>query len=163
MKASPFKLVLGLTIVGIIWISFIFAETEKTEGMILLKQSDSFGLKSEFAGTGIGFYIIHMPEFSGEEVFIQILDARGNVIREERIQTRMSVGYFDYNGNGIYAIKVTNVSDNQISLQVEFGSTNSQRMVMPGILILAGVVTMLVMLYLKLKNYKMAHPDENIS
>ena len=56
MKASLLKLGLGLTIVGIIWISFIFVETEKTNDTILLKQSDSFELKLEFTGVDIGFY-----------------------------------------------------------------------------------------------------------
>ncbi len=96
MKISLFKVGLALTIIGIIWISFVFVETEKTHDIILLKQSNSFELKSEFTGTDIGFYRIYMPEFAGEEVFVQILDAKDNVIQEELIQTKMSVGYFDF-------------------------------------------------------------------
>jgi len=97
-------------IVGIIWISFIFVETEKTHDTILLKQSDSFELNSKFTGIDIGFYKVYMPEFAGEEVFVQILDTKDNVIREERIQTKMSVGYFDFNEDGIHTVKVTNIS-----------------------------------------------------
>ena len=162
MKVSLFKLGLGLTIIGIIWISFVFAETEKTQGTILLKQSNSFELKSEFTGVDIGFYRIYMPEFSGEEVFIQILDTKDNVIREELIRTKMSVGYFDFYEDGTHTIKVTNISKNQINLQVEFGNTKSQEMTPAGILILAGAVTMIVRSYLKIKNYKIEQPDENI-
>ena len=157
-----FKLGLVLTIIGIIWISFVFAETEKTQGTILLKQSNSFELKSEFTGVDIGFYRIYMPEFSGEEVFVQILDTKDNVIREELIQTKMSVGYFDFYEDGTHTIKVTNISKNQINLQVEFGNTKSQEMTPAGILILAGAVTMIVRSYLKIKNYKIEQPDENI-
>lgn len=157
-----FKLGLVLTIIGIIWISFVFAETEKTQGTILLKQSNSFELKSEFTGVDIGFYRIYMPEFSGEEVFIQILDTKDNVIREELIRTKMSVGYFDFYEDGTHTIKVTNISKNQINLQVEFGNTKSQEMTPAGILILAGAVTMIVRSYLKIKNYKIEQPDENI-
>ncbi len=163
MKVSLFKVGLGLTIIGIVWISFIFVETEKTYDEILLKQSNSFELKSEFTGIDIGFYKIYMPEFTGEEVFVQILDVKDNVIQEERIQTKMSVGYFDFNGNGTYTVKVTNISKNQINLQVEFGNTNSQEMIPAGIFILVGAITMIIMSYLKIKNYKMAQPDENIS
>ncbi len=163
MKASLLKLGLGLTIVGIIWISFIFVETEKTNDTILLKQSNSFELKLEFTGVDIGFYRVYMPEFSGEEVFVQILDPKDNVIREERIQTKMSVGYFDFNEDGTYTVKITNISKNQINLQVEFGNTNSQQMIPAGVLILVGAVTMIVMAYLKIKNYKIEQPDENIS
>ena len=151
-----------LIIIGIIWISFVFAETEKTQGTILLKQSNSFELKSEFTGVDIGFYRIYMPEFSGEEVFVQILDTKDNVIREELIRTKMSVGYFDFYEDGTHTIKVTNISKNQINLQVEFGNTKSQEMTPAGILILAGAVTMIVRSYLKIKNYKIEQPDENI-
>ncbi len=163
MKISLFKVGLGLTIVGIIWISFIFVETEKTYDTILLKQSNSFELKLEFTGVDIGFYRVYMPEFSGEEVFVQILDAKDNVIREERIQTKMSVGYFDFNEDGTYTVKVTNISKNQINLQVEFGNTNSLQMIPAGVLILVGSVSMIVMSYLKIKNYNIEQPDENIS
>ena len=150
-------------IIGIIWISFIFVETEKTYDIILLKQSDSFELTSEFTGVDIGFYRVYMPEFTGEEVFVQILDTKDNVIQEERIQTKMSVGYFDFNEYGTHTVKVTNLSKNQINLQVEFGNTNSQQMIPAGILILVGAVTIIVMSYLKIKNYNIEQPDENIS
>ncbi len=157
-----FKLGLVLTIIGIIWISFVFAETEKTQGTILLKQSNSFELKSEFTGVDIGFYRVYMPEFAGEEVFVQILDTKDNVIREELIKKKMSVGYFDFHEDGTHTIKVTNISKNQINLQVEFGNTESQEMTPAGILILAGAVTMIVISYLKIKNYKIEQPDANI-
>jgi len=163
VKVSLFKLGLGLTIIGIIWISFIFVETEKTNDIILLKQSDSFELMSEFTGADIGFYKVYMPEFAGEKVFVQILDTKDNVIQEERIQTKMSVGYFDFNEDSTYTIKVTNISKNQINLQVEFGNTNSQQMIPAGVLILIGAITIIVMSYLKIKNYKIEQPDENIS
>ena len=69
-----------------------------------------------------------MPEFSGEEIFVQILDIRENVIEEQIVQTKMSVGYFDFNENGEYTIKITNISENPINIQIEFGNTNSQKM-----------------------------------
>ena len=150
-------------IIGIIWISFIFVETEKTYDVILLKQSDSFELMSEFTGLDIGFYKVYMPEFTGEEVFVQILDVKDNVIQEERIQTKMSVGYFNFNEDGTYTIKVTNISKNQINLQVEFGNTNSQQMIPAGVLVLVGAVIIIIMSYLKIKNYNIEQPDENIS
>jgi len=163
VKISLFILGLGLTIIGIVWISFIFVETEKTHDTILLKQSNSFELNSEFTGADIGFYRIYMPEFSGEEVFVQILDTKDNVIQEEEIHTKMSVGYFDFNEDGTHTVKITNISKNQINLQVEFGNTNSLQMIPAGILILVGSLIMIAMSYLKIKNYKIEQPDENIS
>jgi len=163
LKASLLKLGLGLTIIGIVWISFIFVETEKTYDTILLKQSNSFELKSEFTGIDIGFYKVYMPEFTGEEVFVQIIDAKDNVIQEKRIQTKMSVGYFDFSEDGTHTIKVTNISKNQINLQVEFGNTNSQQMIPSGIMVVVGALMIMLASYLKLNNYKIEHPDENIS
>ena len=163
MKISLLKVGLGLTIIGIIWISFIFVETEKIHDTILLKQSNSFELKLQFTGADIGFYRVYMPEFSGEEVFLQILDTKDNVIQEQNIHTKMSVGYFDFNENGTHTIKVTNISKNQINLQIEFGNTNSLQMIPAGVLILVGSLTMIIMGYLKIKNYKIEQPDENIS
>lgn len=163
MKISLFKLGLGLAVVGIIWISFIFVETEKTHDAVLLKPSNSFELNSEFTDNGIGFYKVYMPKFTNNEIFIQILDTKDNVIQEEKIQTKMSVGYFDFNENGMHTIKITNISKNPIDLKIEFGNTNSHKMIPAGILILVGTVTIIIMSYLKIKNYNIEQPDENIS
>ncbi len=67
MKISPFKIGLILVIVGIIWTGLIFDETEKKYDSILLEQSNSFEVKSEFFGSDIGYYKLYMPEFGGEE------------------------------------------------------------------------------------------------
>ena len=163
MRVTLFKIGLGLVIIGAIWISVIFDETEKIHGSSLLKQSTSFKLESEFTGTDIGFYKVYMPEFAGEEIFAQILDNNNNVIQEQRIQTKMSVGYFDFDADGIYTVKITNIAKNSINLQVEFGNTNSQKMTPAGVLILVGAIVIMGMSYIKIKNHKIAHPDENIS
>ena len=163
MKLSLFRIGLVLAAVGIVWISLVFAGTEKAFEHTLLKQSTSFEIRSELAGSGIGYYKVYMPHFSGERVFVQVTDTRDNVIAEESIQTRMSVGYFDFDGDGTYAVKVTNIARTPADLQVEFGDTGSRQMTPAGILILAGAVTMMIMSYLRIKNHSMAHPDENIS
>jgi hypothetical protein len=163
MRTSPFKIGLVLVIVGIIWISVLSVETEKAHDSILLKKSSFFELKSELLGVDIGYYKVFIPEFVGEEVFVQILDPKNNVIQEEKIQTKMSVGYFDFSKNGTYTIKITNISKNQIDVQIEFGNTNSQEMIPAGILIVVGSVIIMIMSYLKIKNYKIEQPDENIS
>ena len=163
MKISPFKLGLILVIVGIVWTAFIFDETEKKHDSAVLKQSNSFEVKSELFGIDIGYYKLHMPEFSGEEVFVQVLDTKENVIAEQRVQTKLSVGYFDFNENGEYTLKITNIAENQIDIQVEFGNTNSQKMVPSGIMVLAGALAMMIMSYIKIKNYNIEQPEENIS
>lgn len=163
MKISPFKLGLALVIVGMVWTAFIFDETEKKYDSIVLKESSSFQTKQEFSGTGIGYFKLYMPEFSGEEVFVQILDTKENVIQEEMIQTRMSVGYFDFDEDGEHTIKITNIAKNPLNLQVEFGNTNSQKMYPSGIMIFAGAIILLIISYMKIKNYNIEQPEENIS
>ncbi len=163
MKIYPFKLGLALVIIGIVWTSFIFDETEKKYDSILLKQSNSFEVKSEFSGIDIGYYKLYMPQFAGEEIFVQILDTKKNVIAEQIVQTKLSVGYFDFDENGERILKITNIAKNQIDVQIEFGNTNSQKMLPSGIIVLVGAVIMMIMAYIKIKNYNIEQPEENIS
>ena len=163
MRVSPFKIGLTLVIIGMVWTAVIFDETEKKYDSSILKQSSSFETNLEFSGVGIGYYKLYMPEFSGEKVFVQILDPKENVIQEQIVQTKMSVGYFDFNENGEYTIKITNIANNSIDTQIEFGNTNSQKMLPSGILILVGAIVMMIMSYMKIKNYSIEQPEENIS
>ncbi|MGY5148878.1 MAG: hypothetical protein ACW9W3_02340 [Candidatus Nitrosopumilus sp. bin_68KS] len=146
-----------------VWVAEVFYETEKMYDSILLKESDSFESKSEFLGHGIGYYKMYMPEFSGEAIFVQILDTKNNIIQEEKIQTKLSVGYFDFNEDGKYILKITNISNNSINLETEFGDTNSQKMLLPGMVILFGSLIMMITCYFKIKNYRIEQPEENIS
>ena len=150
-------------IVGIVWTALIFDETEKKYESIVLKQSSSFETKSEFSGIDIGYFKLYMPEFAGEEIFVQILDPKENVIQEQMIQTKMSVGYFDFNENGEYMLKIVNVAKNEIQIEIEFGNTNSQQMYPSGILIFVGAIVMFAIAYFKIKNYNIEQPEENIS
>lgn len=163
MNIFPFKLGLALVIIGIVWTSFIFDETEKKYDSILLKQSNSFEVKSEFSGIDIGYYKLYMPQFAGEGIFVQILDTKKNVIAEQIVQTKLSVGYFDFDENGEHILKITNIAKNQIDVQIEFGNTNSQKMLPSGIIVLVGAVIMMIMAYIKIKNYNIEQPEENIS
>ena len=163
MKISAFKIGLVLVIIGMIWVSVIFNETEKNHEDTLLKKSSSIESKLEFTGADIGYYKIYMPEFNDESVFVQILDKNLNVIQEQKVNTKFSVAYFDFSKNGVYTIKVSNISENSINVQIEFGDTHSQKMVAPGIMILVGSLIMMLISYLKIKNYNIEQPDENIS
>ena len=163
MKVSLFKIGIVLVILGAIWISVIFSNAEKVNDAFFLKQSSSFESKIMLEKLDIGFYKIYIPDFSGEQIFVQVLDIQDNVIKEQIIQTKMSVGYFDFYEKGIYTLKIANVSKNPINLEIEFGNTDSQEMIPGGILLFLGAMTIIVMSYLKIKNHNMAQPDENIS
>ena len=163
MKVSAFKIGLVLVVIGMIWVSVVFNETEKNHNSTLLKETNSIESKVDFSGVGIGYYKIFMPEFNNENVFVQILDKNLNVIQEQKVNTKFSVGYFDFDEDWLYTIKVSNISKKSIDLQIEFGDTHSQKMLAPGIMILVGSLIMMLISYLKIKNYNIEQPDENIS
>ncbi len=163
MKVSMFRIGLALVIIGIIWISLVFADAGKTHMTTLLKQSESAEVGMEFSGTGIGFYRIHMPEFAGDKVFAQVRDPANNVMQEQMVQTRMLVDYFEYDADGGHSVILTNISGDPIVLEADLGETNSQEMMPAGIMILAGSAAMMVMAYLRITSYSTEQPDENIS
>ena len=158
-----FKVGIGLTILGIVWLSVVFDEGDRVSDSFSLKSSDSTKIEMNFEGKDIGYYKIFMPKFSGEGVFVQILDQNQNVVSDEIVETKMSVGYFDFEVGGTYVAKITNLSNNQINLEVEFGDTNGREMIMPGIVTLAGGLMIVISLYIKLRDYRIEQPDENIS
>jgi hypothetical protein len=157
-----FKVGIGLTILGMVWLSVVFDEGDRISESFFIKSSDSAKIEMNFEGKDIGYYKIYLPEFSGEGVFVQILDQNQNVISDEIVETKMSVGYFDFEG-GMYVAKMTNLSNDQINLEVEFGDTNGREMIMPGIVTLAGGLMIVISLYIKLRDYRIEQPDENIS
>ncbi len=163
MKYRSLKIGLILVIVGTIWTSAIFSETEKIQNDMVLKKLDSFETKTEFTGSDIGYYKLYVNEFSGNEIFVQVLDTKNNIIQEQKVQTKMSVGYFDFSENGTHTLKISNISEDSINLQMEFGSTNSEKMVPSGIMILVGAVLIMTISYFKIKNYKIEQPEANIT
>ncbi|MCH7758037.1 MAG: hypothetical protein IIA19_06155 [Thaumarchaeota archaeon] len=162
MRPTLFKVGIALTILGMVWLAVIFDEADKISDIFSLKSSDSTEIEMNFEGKDIGYYKIYLPEFSGEEVFVQILDQNQNIISDEIVETKMSVGYFNFEG-GTYVAKITNLSNDQINLEVEFGDTNSLEMIIPGIVTLAGGLMIIIASYIKLRDYRIEQPDENIS
>lgn len=162
MKISLFKIGLVLSVIGMIWISFVFLQGDRISEKIVLKSSNSHDIGLNFNGKGIGYYKVIMPEFVGDQIFVQILDKNQNIISEESVQTKMSVGYFDFEKSGTYTVKITNPSEKQIDLQVEIGDASSETMIPPGVMILVGAVMIIVSSYMKLKNYSIEQPDKNI-
>ncbi len=162
MRPSFFKIGIGLTVVGIIWLSVVFDQGDRISENFSIKSSDSAEIELYFEGKDIGYYKIFMPEFAGEGVFVQILDNNHNVISDGIVETKMAVGYFDFEG-GVYVAKITNLSDDQMNLEVEFGDTNGREMIIPGIVTLGGGLILVIALYFKLRDYRIEQPDENIS
>ena len=163
MRLSKFKIGIALTVVGMIWLSLVFYQGEKTMENFSLQSSESAEMQMYFEGKDIAFYKIFIPEFSGDGVFVQVMDQNHNIISDGVVATKMSVGYFDFETSGEHTIKITNLSKQQMNLEVEFGDTNGREMVIPGIITLAGGLMIVVALYIKLRDYRIEQPDENIS
>ena len=160
---SLFKIGIGLTVIGMIWLSLVFYEGDRMMESFSLNPSDSAGLQLYLEGKDIAYYKIFIPEFSGDSIFVQIMDQNHNVLSDGVIETKMSVGYFDFETSGIYEIKITNLSNKEMRLDVEFGDTNGREMIVPGIITLAGGLMIVIALYIKLRDYRIEQPDENIS
>jgi len=161
-KPSLFKIGLILSMIGVVFVGYGFYEGEKISQTFLLdtKQTESLDLRLQ--DSGIGFYKISIPDL-GDSVFIQIVDSQHNVLADKKIETKTAINYFGFENSNVYTLKVTNLSDHQISVQIEFGDTNLSQIRYPGIVLYVGIVFLMISGYRRLKNYKIAQPDENSS
>ena len=161
-KPSLFKIGLILSIIGVVFVGYGFYEGEKISQTFLLDTEQTESLDLRLQDSGIGFYKISVPDL-GDSVFIQIVDSQHNVLADKKIETKTAVNYFDFENSNVYTLKVTNLSDHQISVQIEFGDINLSQIRYPGIVFYVGVILLMISGYRRLKNYKIAQPDENIS
>ncbi len=161
-KPSLFKIGLILSVIGVVFVGYGFSEGEKIAQTFLLDTEQTESLDLRLQDSGIGFYKISVPDL-GDSVFIQIVDSQHNVLADKKIETKTAVNYFDFENSNVYTLKVTNISDHQISVQIEFGDINLSQIRYPGIVLYVGVILLMISGYRRLKNYKIAQPDENIS
>jgi len=163
LKISLLKIGIILSIIGVVWTSAIFIESEKISEEYTLESQQSHKIQLYFEGVGIGYYKILMPEFLKYEIFAQVLDENDNIISEKNIETKMSVSYFDFEKNGKYTINVINTLEHSIDIQIELGDTRVEEMIYSGIMTFAGGIMIVSLSFVKLRNYKIEHPDENIT
>ncbi len=163
MKISPFRIGLVLAVIGIVAIVIIFDSNQKVISSAILEREGTANVNLNLKDGGIGYYKITISNFDGQAVFAQIEDSIGNVMSDKKIQTKMSVNYFDFPSGGEYTLKITNISEKPTSLQVEFGNTDVSALRIPAIILGIGVVLILFSIYKRLRNYSTAQPDENIS
>jgi len=158
-----FKIGIILSMIGIIWTSGIFIESTKISEEFTLESQHSHKIQVDLEGEGIGYYKIFMPEFLKYKIFVQILDEDENIISENNIETKMSVGYFDFEHSGKYTVNVVNTLEHPIDIEIELGNTNVKEMIYSGIMTFVGGIIIVIMSFIKLRNYKIEHPDENIT
>ena len=112
-----FKIGIILSIIGIIWISAIFIESNKISEEFILESQHSHKIQIDLEGAGIGYYKIFMPEFLKYEIFVQVLDENKNIISEKNIETKMSVSYFDFEQSGKYTTNIVNTLEHPMDIQ----------------------------------------------
>ena len=141
----------------------IFVEGEKISDEFTLEPLESHKIQSYFEGEGVGYYKILMPEFLKYKIFAQVLDEDENIISEKNIETKMSVSYFDFKKDEKYTINVVNTLEHPIEVQIELGNTKVKEMIYSGIMTFAGGIMIVILSFVKLRNYRIEHPDENIT
>ena len=90
------------------------------------------------------------------------VDPEFETISKGLIQTKMSIGYFDVKESGMYTVLLTNLAQKEMNYEVEIGSTNAIIISIPAGVMFVGGLLLLFASYMKLKNYRIAQPDENI-
>jgi len=115
-----------------------------------------------FEENDIGYYRITISEFQGQGVFFRIVDENYDTVSKGIAETKMSIRYFDIKEAGMYTIVLTNLAQEKMNYEVEIGSTNALIISIPAGVMFAGGLLLLFTSYMKLKNYRIAQPDENI-
>lgn len=163
MRITPLKIGLVLAAIGIVAIVIIFDSNQKITSSVVLEREGTASVNLNLKDGGIGYYKITISNFDGQTVFVQIEDKIGNVMSDKKIQTKMSVNYFDFSSGGEYTLKIINISEKPTSLQVEFGNTDVVALRIPAVVLGIGIILILFSVYKRLRNYSTAQPDENIS
>ena len=162
MRLSLFKISILLIIIGASGTGIIFSDADRTTMNISLKQTESEEIGMFFEANDIGYHRITVPEFQGQGVYYRIVDENFDTITKGIAETKMSIRYFDVKEAGVYTIVVTNLAQDTINYEVEIGSTNALMISIPAGVMFAGGLLLLFTSYMKLRNYKIAQPDENI-
>ena len=110
----------------------------------------------------IGYHKVTIPEFEGQGVFYRIVDENYDTISKGIVETKMSIRYFDVKETGVYTMVMTNLAQEKMNYEVEIGSTNAIIISIPAGVMFVGGLLLLFASYMKLKNYRIAQPDENI-
>jgi|TARA_B110001454_G_scaffold125122_1_gene116758 hypothetical protein len=162
MRLSLFKISILLVIIGASGTGIIFSESDKSYQFMTLKQTESNEISLYFYAEDIGYYKITIPEFQGQGVFYRIVDDDYDTVSKGISETKMSIRYFDVKESGMYTMIITNLSQEKMDYEIEIGSTDANKIMIPAGIMFAGGLLLLFTSYMKLKNYRIEQPDENI-
>ncbi|MDC0169596.1 hypothetical protein OAI67_00880 [Candidatus Nitrosopelagicus sp.] len=162
MRLSLFKISILLVIIGASGTGIIFSESDKIQQVMTLKQTEFNEVSLFFEAEDIAYYKITIPEFEGQGVFYRIVDEDQNTISKGISETKMSIRYFDVKESGVHTMIVTNLSQESMKYEIEIGSTDANKIIIPAGIMFVGGLLLLFTSFMKLKNYRTEQPDENI-
>ncbi|MDC0203026.1 hypothetical protein OAJ97_04920 [Candidatus Nitrosopelagicus sp.] len=162
MRLSLFKMSILLIIIGASGTGIIFSESDKIQQVMTLKQTEFNEVSLFFEAEDIAYYKITIPEFEGQGVFYRIVDENQNTISKGISETKMSIRYFDVKESGVHTMIVTNLSQENMRYEIEIGSTDANKIMIPAGIMFVGGLLLLFTSFMKLKNYRTEQPDENI-
>ena len=162
MQLTLFKISILLIIIGASGTGVFFSEAERMTEIMLLKQNESDDISMFFEADDIGYHKVTIPEFEGQGVFYRIVDENYDTISKGIVETKMSIRYFDVKETGVYTMIMTNLAEEKMNYEVEIGSTNAIMISIPAGVMFVGGLLLLFASYMKLKNYRIEQPDENI-
>ena len=162
MRLSLFKISILLVIIGASGTGIIFSESDKIQQVMTLNQTEFNEVSLFFEAEDIAYYKITIPEFEGQGVFYRIVDEDQNTISKGISETKMSIRYFDVKESGTHTMIVTNLSQESMRYEIEIGSTDANKIMIPAGIMFVGGLLLLFTSFMKLKNYRTEQPDENI-
>ena len=162
MRLSLFKISILLVIIGASGTGIIFSESDKIQQVMTLNQTEFNEVSLFFEAEDIAYYKITIPEFEGQGVFYRIVDEDQNTISKGISETKMSIRYFDVKESGVHTMIVTNLSQESMKYEIEIGSTDANKIIIPAGIMFVGGLLLLFASFMKLKNYRTEQPDENI-
>ena len=162
MRLSLFKISILLVIIGASGTGIIFSESDKIQQVMTLKQTEFNEVSLFFEAEDIAYYKITSPEFEGQGVFYRIVDEDQNTISKGISETKMSIRYFDVKESGVHTMIVTNLSQESMKYEIEIGSTDANKIIIPAGIMFVGGLLLLFTSFMKFKNYRTEQPDENI-
>ena len=162
MRLSLFKISIFLVIIGASGTGIIFSESDKIQQVMTLNQTEFNEVSLFFEAEDIAYYKITIPEFEGQGVFYRIVDEDQNTISKGISETKMSIRYFDVKESGVHTMIVTNLSQESMKYEIEIGSTDANKIIIPAGIMFVGGLLLLFTSFMKLKNYRTEQPDENI-
>ena len=160
---SSFKNGVIIVSIGVVWMALIFSDGIQESELMAINPQKSKTFDISLTGQGIAFYEIHIKNYQQNPLFVQILDPKDNIIAEQKIHTILSENYFDFSAKGTYAIRISNLSEENIEFSIRYGDTKLEELLIPEIITFVGSSILIYAIFLRMYHYSIAQPKDTMS